>query len=62
MLLRPASQFPPGDGFDHRHAVGAVVEARDRGEALPARLTEIAGVLDADFLQRLQAVRGETGR
>jgi hypothetical protein len=61
-LLRPAPELPPGKSFDHRHAVGAVVEARDRGEALSARLAEIPGVFDADFLQRLQAVRGETGR
>ena len=47
--------------FDHRHAVGAIVEAWDRGEMLTACLAEIARVLDADFLQRLEAVRGEAG-
>ena len=41
-LLRPAPEFPPRHCFDHRHAIGAVVKARDRGETLPPGLAEIA--------------------
>ena len=61
-LFRPASQLSPGDGFDHGHTVGAVVKARDGGEMLAAGLAKVAGVLDADLFQRLQAVRREAGR
>src|SRR6202044_16072 len=57
---RPPLQFPPRDRFDDCDAFDAVVKTRYRGEALAARLAKVAGVLDADFLQRLQAVGGES--
>ena len=58
----PARQLAPGDRLDHAQAILAVVEAGQRGELLAAGGLEIAGVLDADLLQRLQAVGGEAGR
>src|SRR4051812_25570579 len=58
-LLDPASQFAQHEMRDHSHARLAVVKAGNRGEVLAAVRLENIRVFDRDFLQRLQAVRGE---
>src|SRR5436305_1607669 len=58
----PSLQLAQHDMRDHRHALLAVIEARDGGEVLAARMMEVLGVLARDLLQGFQAVRRKTRR
>src|SRR5688572_18530714 len=57
--LEPAAELVADDRFEHRHAVVAVVEARDVGVELATRMLELLAAGDGDLLERLDAIGGE---
>src|SRR5258708_16725448 len=58
----PSRKLPADKRPDQAHAGGAVVEAREGGEALAAVLVKSLGAADRDLFQRLEAVGGKAGR